>query len=35
MPLAPSPLAFIPFVSVANMMRLVHHRGIEKVSGND
>lgn len=31
MPLAPSPLAFIPFVSVANMMRLVHHRGIERV----
>ncbi|WP_454798386.1 ornithine cyclodeaminase [Novosphingobium lindaniclasticum] len=25
----PSPLAFIPFVSVENMMRLVHHLGIE------
>lgn len=31
MPVAPSPLAFIPFVSVANMMKLVHYRGIEKV----
>lgn len=31
MPIAPSPLAFIPFVSVANMMRLVHNIGIERV----
>lgn len=31
MPIAPSPLALIPFVSVANMMRLVHHHGIENV----
>lgn len=31
MSIAPSPLAFIPFVSVANMMRLVHHCGIETV----
>ena len=31
MPIAPSALAFIPFVSVANMMRLVHHCGIENV----
>lgn len=31
MQIAPSPLAFIPFVSVANMMRLVHHCGIEQV----
>lgn len=28
---APSPLAFVPFVSVQNMMRLVHHIGIERV----
>jgi ornithine cyclodeaminase len=28
---APSPLAFIPFVSVANMMRFVHHFGIQTV----
>ncbi len=27
---APSKLAFVPFVSVANMMRLVHHIGIER-----
>jgi ornithine cyclodeaminase len=27
----PSPLAFIPFVSVENMMRLVHHFGVEQV----
>lgn len=26
---APSPLALVPFVSVADMMRLVHHVGIE------
>lgn len=31
MPLAPSPLAYIPFVSVGHMMRLVHHFGIENV----
>jgi ornithine cyclodeaminase len=31
MPPVPSPLAFIPFVSVENMMRLVHHFGIESV----
>lgn len=31
MPTLPSPLAQIPFVSVANMMRLVHHLGIERV----
>lgn len=31
MPPAPSQLAFIPFVSVDNMMRLVHHFGIENV----
>jgi ornithine cyclodeaminase len=30
-PIAPSPLAFIPFVSVANMMRLLHHCGVENV----
>jgi Predicted ornithine cyclodeaminase, mu-crystallin homolog len=28
--LAPSHLAYVPFVSVANMMRLVHHIGIER-----
>jgi ornithine cyclodeaminase len=28
---APSALAHVPFVSVANMMRLVHHVGIEKM----
>ena len=28
---SPSPLAYIPFVSVENMMRLVHHHGIEQV----
>ena len=27
----PSKLAYVPFVSVENMMRLVHHIGIEKV----
>ena len=26
---APSELAYVPFVSVENMMRLVHHVGIE------
>ncbi|MDT8760925.1 ornithine cyclodeaminase [Sphingomonas psychrotolerans] len=31
MPPAPSELAFIPFVSVENMMRLVHHYGVERV----
>ncbi|RYD67560.1 MAG: ornithine cyclodeaminase [Sphingomonadales bacterium] len=31
MPPAPSELAFVPFVSVENMMRLVHHHGIERV----
>jgi len=31
MPTAPSQLAYIPFVSVENMMRLVHHFGIEAV----
>jgi ornithine cyclodeaminase len=31
MPPAPSPLAYIPFVSVENMMRFVNHFGIEKV----
>lgn len=31
MPPAPSELAYIPFVSVENMMRLVHHFGIETV----
>ncbi|MFA7586288.1 ornithine cyclodeaminase [Sphingopyxis sp. 550A] len=31
MPPAPSQLAYIPFVSVENMMRLVHHSGIEQV----
>ena len=28
---APSELAYVPFVSVANMIRLVHHLGIERV----
>ena len=28
---APSDLAFVPFVSVDNMMKLVHHIGIEQV----
>lgn len=28
---APSPLAFVPFVSVQHMMQLVHHIGIERV----
>jgi ornithine cyclodeaminase len=27
---APSKIAYVPFVSVANMMRLVHHIGIER-----
>src|SRR3569833_4185536 len=31
MPPAPSELAYIPFVSVENMMRLVHHFGNETV----
>lgn len=31
MPPAPSQLAYIPFVSVENMMRVVHHFGIEKI----
>lgn len=31
MPPAPSDLAYVPFVSVENMMRLVHHYGVEKV----
>jgi len=31
MPPAPSQLAYIPFVSVENMMRFVHHFGIENV----
>ena len=31
MPSAPSQLAYIPFVSVENMMRFVHHFGIENV----
>ncbi len=31
MPLKPSELAYVPFVSVENMMGLVHHIGIEKV----
>ncbi len=29
--IAPSPLAYVPFVSVADMMRLVHHIGIERM----
>ena len=31
MPPVASPLAYIPFVSVENMMRIVHHLGIETV----
>lgn len=31
MPSMPSDLAYVPFVSVENMMRLVHHHGIEQV----
>ncbi|MBY8977771.1 ornithine cyclodeaminase [Rhodobacteraceae bacterium NNCM2] len=31
MPPQPSPLAFVPFVSVENMMRLVHSVGVETV----
>ena len=27
---APSHLAYVPFVSVQNMMRLIHHRGLER-----
>ena len=27
----PSALAFVPFVSVQNMMKLVHHIGIERL----
>ncbi|MEY4305812.1 MAG: hypothetical protein RIT52_1987, partial [Pseudomonadota bacterium] len=29
--IAPSKQAFVPFVSVANMMRLVHAIGVEQV----
>ncbi len=29
--IAPSPLAYVPFVSVADMMRLIHHIGIERM----
>lgn len=31
MPPSPSELALVPFVSVANMMRLIHHIGLENV----
>jgi ornithine cyclodeaminase len=31
MPPSPSELAYVPFVSVENMMGLVHQIGIEKV----
>ena len=31
MPPAPSPLALVPFVSVQNMMSLVHHFGMENI----
>lgn len=31
MPLSPSSKALIPFVSVENMMRLVHHIGMEQM----
>ncbi len=31
MPPAASPLAYVPFVSVENMMRFAHHFGIEQV----
>src|SRR3546814_14731986 len=31
MPPAASPLAYVPFVSVENMMRLVHHFGVERI----
>lgn len=31
MPPAASPLAYVPFVSVENMMRLVHHFGVEQI----
>lgn len=34
MSLQPSELAMVPFVSVANMMKLVHHIGIEKMLGD-
>lgn len=30
-PFSPSELAFVPFVIVENMMRLVHHVGIESI----
>jgi ornithine cyclodeaminase len=33
MPPAPSERAYIPFVSVENMMRLVHHVGLERMLG--
>ena len=29
----PSPIAFVPFVSVDHMMQLVHHVGIERFLG--
>ena len=29
--ITPSALAYVPFVSVQNMMKLVHHIGIERV----
>ena len=31
MPIAPSELAYVPFVSVENMMRLVHHIGVKEM----
>lgn len=31
MPPAASPLAYIPFISVENMMRLIHHHGLETI----
>jgi ornithine cyclodeaminase len=31
MPPAASPLAYIPFISVENMMRFIHHHGLEAV----
>lgn len=31
MPPTPSPLAFVPFISVENMMKLVHHFGLETI----
>ena len=33
MPPAPSERAYVPFVSVENMMRLVHHIGVERMLG--